>query len=214
VKNNVIKLIKQELREIASFFRSNYREIVIISFAALFLIIAGYHPIGPPWISSLIYFAVLPILIIIILRRNPLDFGLRLGNFKVWSFYVVATILVALPILYIASRSSNLAHYYTVPQFDVVKYSLGTIVYLLAWEFIFRGFLLFGLKEKFKEGSILVQMVPFVLVHLGKPEIETISTILTGLYFGYVSYRGNSYWPAFIIHLFINVPFLIFVNML
>jgi membrane protease YdiL (CAAX protease family) len=214
VRNNVVKLFKQELQAIGSFFRGNYREIVVISLATLFLTLAGYHPIGPPWVSSLIYFAVLPILTIIILRRNPLDFGLRLGNFKVWGFYVIVTLIVALPILYIASRSSNLAHYYTVPQFEVVKYSLETIVYLLAWEFIFRGFLLFGLKDRLKESSILVQMIPFVLVHFGKPEVETISTILTGIYFGYVAYRGNSYWPAFIIHLFINIAFLIFVNVL
>jgi uncharacterized protein len=215
VRNNVTKLVKKELHEIASFFRRNYREIVVISLATLFLTLAGYHPIGPPWVSSLIYFAVLPILTItVILRRNPLDFGLRLGNFKVWGFYVIATLIFALPILYIASRSSVLANYYTLPQFDVVKYSLEATVYLFAWEFIFRGFLLFGLKEKLKESSILVQMVPFVLVHFGKPEIETISTILTGIYFGYVAYRGNSYWPAFIIHLFINIVFIIFVNII
>ena len=208
------KLFKQEMREMASFFRRNYREIVIISLAVLFLTFAGYHPIGPRWVSSLIYFAVLPILTIIILRRNPLDFGLRLGNFKVWGFYVSVTLIVALPILYIASHIPALANYYTRQQFDVVKYSLETTVYLLAWEFIFRGFLLFGLKDKLKESSILIQTVPFVLVHFGKPEIETISTILTGIYFGYVAYRGNSYWPAFIIHLFINISFLVFVNAL
>jgi membrane protease YdiL (CAAX protease family) len=211
----VTKLFKKELRELAAFFRRNYRETLVISLAVLFLTLAGYHPIGPSWISSVIYFAILPIITItVILRRNPLDFGLRLGNFKVWGFYVIATLIVALPILYIASRSSLLANYYTIPKFNVVKYSLETTVYLFAWEFLFRGFLLFGLKDKLKESSILVQMVPFVLVHFGKPEIETISTILTGLYFGYVAYRGNSYWPAFIIHLFINISFLIFVNML
>jgi hypothetical protein len=206
VRNNVTKLVKKELREIASFLRRNYREIVIIGLATLFLTVAGYHPIGPPWVSALIYFAVLPILTItIILRRNPLDFGLRLGNFKIWSFYVIASLIIALPILYIASRSSVLANYYTLPKFDVVKYCLETTAYLFAWEFLFRGFLLFGLKDKLKDSSILVQMVPFVLVHFGKPEIETISTILTGIYFGYVPYRGNSCWPAFIIHLFINI---------
>ena len=209
------KLIKQELQAIAAFFRRNYREIVIVGLATLFLTVAGYHPIGPPWVSSLIYFAVLPVLTItVILRRNPLDFGLRLGNFKVWRFYVIATLIVALPILYIASRSSVLAQYYTLRQFDVGKYAVETTAYLLAWEFLFRGFLLFGLKEKLKESSILVQMVPFVLVHFGKPEIETISTILTGIYFGFVAYRGNSYWPAFIIHLFVNIVFVIFVNIL
>ena len=75
----------------------------------------------------------------------------------------------------------------------------------MAWEFIFRGFLLFGLKDKFGEGAILLQMIPFTIFHFGKPEIETISCIITGIYFGYVAYRGKSFWPAYIIHLFLNL---------
>jgi membrane protease YdiL (CAAX protease family) len=49
-------------------------------------------------------------------------------------------------------------------------------------------------------------------MHLGKPELETVSTIFTGILFGYVAYRGKSYWPAFFIHLFINVFFLALIN--
>jgi len=138
------KLLKKELQEIASFFNRNYREIVIVSLATLLLTLNRYFPIGPLWTSSLIYFAILPILTIVILRRNPLDFGLRFGNFKVWRFHVIASFIIALPILYIASHSSSLAAYYTIQQFDAVKYSLETIVYLLAWEFLFRGFLFLG----------------------------------------------------------------------
>ncbi len=215
MRNNVLNLSKKELKELYSFFKRNYSEIVVIGLATLFLTIERYHSIGPPWVSSLIYFAVLPILtIIVLLRRNPLDFGLRFGNWRLWCFHVIVIFLVGLPILYIASRISLLEGYYTIKQFDLLKYFLETIVYLFAWEFLFRGFLLFGLKEKFKESSILIQMIPFVLLHFGKPEIETISTILGGIYLGYVVYRGNSYWPAFIIHLFINISFRIFVNLL
>ncbi len=211
----MLNLARLELRAIVSFFRRNYNEIIVLGLGTLFLTVAGYHPLGPPWISSPLYFAVLPLLtILLILRKNPLDFGLRSGNVKVWSLYVVATVIVAVPILYFASRNPTLSRYYTVADLNIATYSAQTLVYLIAWEFIFRGFLLFGLKDKFKEASILVQMVPFVLLHLGKPEIETLSTIITGMYFGWVAYRGNSFWPAFIIHAFINISFVIFVNML
>jgi uncharacterized protein len=71
---------------------------------------------------------------------------------------------------------------------------------------------LFGLKDKLKEGRILLQMVPSVLMHLGKPELETISTLFTGILFGYICYRGKSYWPALIIHVFINVFFVAAIN--
>jgi len=39
---------------------------------------------------------------------------------------------------------------------------------------------------------MIVQMIPFVLLHIGKPEIEVLSTIVTGIYSGYIAYRGNS----------------------
>lgn len=97
-------------------------------------------------------------------------------------------------------------------DFDFLYYFWTSCISLFAWEFIYRGYLLFGLKDKLKEGSILLQMVPFVLMHLGKPELETVSTVFTGMLFGYVAYRGKSFWPAFIIHLFINIFFVALIN--
>jgi len=98
-------------------------------------------------------------------------------------------------------------------DFNAFTYALTQVMSLSASEFLYRGFLLFGLKEKFGEASILIQTIPFVLMHLGKPEIETISTIITGILFGYVCLRGKSYWPAFFIHLFINVFFVVLINL-
>jgi membrane protease YdiL (CAAX protease family) len=215
MKNNAINLFKREIKELYSFLRRNYSEIIVVGLATLFLALDSYNPIPPRWLGSLVYFAVLPVLaIFVLLRKNPLNFGLRLGNWRSWCFHVAVTFLVGLPALYIASRYSSLVSYYTIEQFDLLGYSLETIVYLFAWEFLFRGFLLFGLKEKLGESSILVQMIPFVLLHLAKPEVEAISTILMGIYLGYIVYRGNSYWPAFIIHLFINISFRVLVNLL
>ena len=206
---------KKELDGIYFFLKRNYSELVVISSATLFLLLDKYHSIEPGWISSLLYYAILPVLItIVFLRRNPLDFGFRFGNIRIWLFHVLMTFLIGLPVLYVASRSVSLATYYTIEQFALSSYFLETSANLFALEFLLRGFLLFGLKDKFKEGSIFIQMIPFALLHIGKPEIETISTILIGIYLGYVVYRGDSYWPAFIIHLFINISFLVFVNLL
>jgi len=100
----------------------------------------------------LIYYAFLPILVIvIILRKNPLDFGLKLGNPRIWDLYVAITCLVGLPVFYFASWSTSLQEYYRIEQFNPLIYFLETAVLLFAWEFYFRGFLLFGLKEKLAE---------------------------------------------------------------
>lgn len=211
----MISLLKNEVSGIYLFLKRNYNEVILLSSATLFIILKIYHPVWDQWFSYLLYYALLPILVIIfLLRKNPMDFGLKLGNPRIWGFYVVITCLIGLPILYFASWSTPLQEYYRIEQFNPLIYFLETVALLFAWEFFFRGFLLFGLKEKLAEKSILVQMVPFVLLHLGKPEIEVLSTILMGIYFGYIVYRGNSYWPAFIIHLFINITLVYFVNLL
>jgi membrane protease YdiL (CAAX protease family) len=206
--------LKKELQGVYHFTKRNYREMVVISSAVLFLTLNEYHLIINRWFSALLYFAIAPILIIVVLLwENPLDFGLRFGSPRIWSFHVAIACLIGLPIIYIVSHFSAFQSYYAIEKFAPLNYVLITGAYLFAWEFLFRGFILFGLKEKLREGSIIVQMIPFVLLHFGKPELETISTILMGLYFGYIVYRGNSYWPAFLVHLFINITLIFLVNL-
>jgi uncharacterized protein len=196
-----------------AFFNSYKNELAVLIVATLAMALSKYHPLQSDWVSSSIYFLVLPICSIIILfRKNPLYFGLRFGNIKIWGVYVLITCIVLIPVLYISSRLPAFQSYYRIESFSFIRYLMQNIIYLLGWEYIFRGFLLFGFKDKFNEGSILLQMVPFVIMHLGKPELETISTLITGVYFGYVCYRGNSYWPAYLIHLFINVSFVSIIN--
>ncbi len=199
--------ISKELENLSGFLKNWCNEIVVISFATLFMILHSYHQIENYWISSFVYFGVFPILtILIFLRKNPLDFGLRLGNYRLWLPYVVIFLAIAIPILYVSSDMSSVQGYYRSHRnFDLLKYALQMGVYMLGWEFLFRGFMLFGLKDKFKEGSIIIQMIPFVLLHFGKPEIETISTIFTGLLWGYICYRGKSFWPAYLMHIVVNI---------
>ena len=209
----MIDALRKGLGAAGTTMRENQEVFIVICTAVLFLTLARYHSFGERWAVALLFYASLPILtIILFLRRNPLDFGFRLGNWRVWRFYVIITCIVALPILFAASRIDSLDTYYSLHDFDIVSYCLKIAVYLTAWEFLYRGYLLFGLKRKFKDASILIQMVPFVLMHLGKPELETLSTIPIGIYLGFVAYRGGSFWPAVIIHIFINILFRIFTN--
>ena len=181
--------------------------------STLFMIFQIYHPIRSSTVLSyFLYFVILPILtILVIMRKNPLDYGLRIGEYKRWRFYVVITIVLGIPVLYVGSLFSSVGHYYT-KTFDYYIFFTQMIPLLFAWEYLLRGFLLFGLKKRFGEASILIQMVPFVLLHAGKPELETIMCIPMGLWFGYIAYKGKSFWPAFITHVFINFTLKYFVN--
>ena len=41
---------------------------------------------------------------------------------------------------------------------------------MFAWEFLFRGFLLFALADLFGPYAMWIQTVPFAMAHFGKPE--------------------------------------------
>ncbi|MFA9409373.1 MAG: hypothetical protein ACERKJ_11160, partial [Candidatus Dadabacteria bacterium] len=105
--------ISLEIKNLTGFLKSWYNEIVVISFATLFMILHYHHQIENFWISSFVYFGVLPILtIVIFLRKNPLDFGLRIGNYRVWIPYVLIFLAIAVPVLYLSSDMSSVQGYY------------------------------------------------------------------------------------------------------
>lgn len=77
-------------------------------------------------------------------------------------------------------------------------------VELFAWEFMWRGFALFIFAQYFGPGpAILLQAVPFAFMHLGKPEVETLSTIFGGAAFGFVAWQTQSFVYPWLIHWFI-----------
>ena len=78
-------------------------------------------------------------------------------------------------------------------------------VELFGWEFIWRGLVLFAFARAFGPGpAIFLQAVPFAFMHLGKPEIETLSTIFGGAAFGYVAWQTRSFVYPWIIHTFVT----------
>ncbi|UCF06381.1 MAG: CPBP family intramembrane metalloprotease [bacterium] len=198
--------IREELRALLQYVRRNGREILIVCLATLYLVLYRYHRFEPGWQRHLVFLTALPALTItVILRENILNFGLKAGNCKLWIKHVVIVCIVCTGFIYAASRLPAVHLYYTQSKANFFNYILERIIIIFSIEFFFRGFLLFGVKKQFKEGAILIQMIPFAILHIGKPEIETIGCILSGTYLGYLAYRTNSLWPAFLIHLYANV---------
>jgi hypothetical protein len=112
-----------------------------------------------------------------------------------------------LPVLWIASGSESFAKAY--PQggnvvrdnFSVlIYYELFVGFYMLAWEFFWRGYVLFGLKDKFGYYAVFIQMLPFFILHRGKPEIEVFASIFAGLILGFQALRANSFIYCFALH--------------
>ena len=67
-------------------------------------------------------------------------------------------------------------------------------------EFFFRGFLLHGTKHRFGFYSIFFMVVPYCMIHFGKPMAETISAIVAGIALGILSLKSKSIVPGILIH--------------
>ena len=80
-------------------------------------------------------------------------------------------------------------------------YEAGMLFYMIAWEFIWRGFMLFGLEKKFGYYSVFIQMIPFVILHNGKPFLETFGAIFGGIALGILALRTRSIYYCIIVHI-------------
>ncbi|MCB0745392.1 MAG: CPBP family intramembrane metalloprotease [Ignavibacteriae bacterium] len=162
------------------------------------------------FILDFFLFLVIPFLIIKFLFKEKIkNYGLVIGNKNIGFSLTALSILVFLPIIYFISTSENFSSYFPLMQkakddlIIFIIYELLLLLFLFSWEFIFRGFILFGLEKRFGLYAIFIQMIPFVILHNGKPFLETFASIFGGLFLGYLALRTRSILYGFLIHAFI-----------
>jgi membrane protease YdiL (CAAX protease family) len=104
---------------------------------------------------------------------------------------------------------------------DFAIYQLGYLPFFVAIEFIFRGFLLFGIYQfrdtpalagpttvqrrlAFGYYAVLISMLSYTAWHLGKPQLELWGTIPFGLAGGAIALISRSIWPLVLVHWALN----------
>ena len=149
-----------------------------------------------------LYYLLIPLLIILFgYRESPRAYGLTLGDWRQGLKLTLLVVGAALPLVAFAARTPAMQAYYAGDGGRWQELVAPIAVSLIGWEFLFRGFLLFSLVALMGPTAIIVQAVPFALAHLGKPEIETITTIIGGSLFGWVAWRTRSFVYPYLIHL-------------
>ena len=150
---------------------------------------------------TLLYFIIPMFFILVIFRENPKDYGFTFGDWKAGIVITLGAIVLIAPILWLVGRGDASMQNYYKPM--VAGLPWRTFLDLFGWEFIFRGWLLFGYARKFGPEALWLQAVPFALAHMGKPELETLSTIFGGFAFGWVAWRTKSFVYPLLIHWFV-----------
>jgi len=184
--------------------RFDWKIAVLTIVSTLVILIERYNKLTE-WetLDRFILFFLIPmVVILIVFRDSPRDYGFQFGDWRAGLILTAGSILLIAPILFFLAKSDPSMREYYDWQVQYLPWQL--LVEMFAWEFLFRGWLLFGYARKFGPEAIWLQAVPFALAHLGKPEIETLSTIFGGFVFGWIAYRTRSFLYPFIIHFFVS----------
>ncbi|MFM7709383.1 MAG: type II CAAX prenyl endopeptidase Rce1 family protein [Ferruginibacter sp.] len=153
-------------------------------------------------------YVIIPWLVIrFILKEKVIHFGLITGIQKEEVRVYGLTLLVMIPLVFLVSHMSSFQSrypfYQSVDGIADQRLWIWECAYLLqffALEFFFRGFVVHGIKHRFGILSVFVMMIPYCMIHFGKPFPETIAAILAGIFLGLVSLRTNSIWLGVLLH--------------
>ena len=160
------------------------------------------------FLSSLITLLLLPMLVVKFGAKGRLrDYGCRLSNGKLgWGFALGGWLLMIPVLLLVVHLFPAFQAKYPLNKLaaaswkTLLLYELAYGAYLFAWEFFFRGFMLFGLEKRFGNYSILIQTIPFAVMHYSKPFPEAIGSIVAGLLLGAVAFETRSFIYGAAIH--------------
>ncbi|MFH1184220.1 MAG: CPBP family intramembrane glutamic endopeptidase [Chloroflexota bacterium] len=180
----------------------DWRIVVLTILSTLLLMVDAYHRLTPVKVFDrlILYLAIPLVTILVVFREHPGSYGFSLGDWKVGSLLTGAAIVAIAPILWLTARGGAMQQYYE-SQLAGLPWTTGFD--LLGWEFFFRGFILFAYTRRFGPDGLWLQAVPFALAHIGKPEIEALSTVFGGFAFGWIAYRTRSFIYPFLVHWFV-----------
>ncbi len=158
---------------------------------------------------------IIPLIFIkFVFKESPKNYGLTIGNINTDSALIIIIVtLIIIAVAWFGSAMPDVRREYPLAKILLERHDLifiyesfYVIFYYIAWEFFFRGFLLFGLKERFGAfNAILIQTISSCLVHIGKPEGEILGAIFLGIAFGIIALRTKSIWYVFTLHALMGV---------
>ncbi len=157
------------------------------------------------------YFA-LPALVVVLMPGERLAaYGLSVRGFlkHLWIYGVLFAIV--LPAVIAVSFTHDFSTYYPFYRsasrswHDLLLWEAVYGLQFLSLEFFFRGFLLSALKPSMGAYSIFAMVVPYCMIHFGKPFLECLAAIVAGTVLGTLALKTRSIWCGVLIHVTVAV---------
>ncbi len=165
----------------------------------------------------LLFYLLLPALIGRLLGFEWREMGITLANGSGWRLFALL-FLISIPISLYGTTVPSMKGYYPIfeysgwAEFFLKELVIGLI--MLAHEAFFRGFLLFPIARENEALGIILQDIPYTIVHIGKPGIEVPYAFMAGIIFAKMDLKGESFVPSFLLHWLGSVLFDVFCVLL
>lgn len=155
-------------------------------------------------IGRLFLLGVVPLLVIVLaMRDRPSRYGVRLGDWRAGLAIGLAGCAVMTPVVLAIARVPAFTAYYAPQAAPPGQVLVTTALDVIPAELFFRGFLMFALLRVTGPVAVVIATLPFAFAHLGKPEVETLSTVAGGLAYGWLDWRTGSVFWSGLAHTFI-----------
>jgi membrane protease YdiL (CAAX protease family) len=133
------------------------------------------------------------------------DFGLRVRGFSAHAWIYALCVVLMVPVLLLVSDQPDFVRYYPIYKpagrswLDFFAWELAYLLQFFTLEIFFRGFILRACRG-FGAGAIWVMLVPYVMVHYGKPYLEASAAIVAGVVLGSLAMQTRSIYAGFLTH--------------
>lgn len=162
--------------------------------------------------AGFILLGVIPALLITFeLDKSLTDYGAGQMTPAAWSWMIVLSLLILILNFFYGRRPKN---YNTYPLIREKKWSLGlaflslltSTLFIVSYEFFFRGFLLFScIPLMGVEVAVMLNVVLYSFAHIHKGMQETIGSVPFGILLCYVTLTTGSFWAIMVTHIVLSL---------
>ena len=128
-------------------------------------------------------------------KKESIEVGAGIGDYRYWAPITLTFLLIAIPVVYFFSASADFQQYYAQKDFDFTQYLINTTVLMIGWEYFFRGFMTMSPKTHTQRKQHFDSDDSFYAASSWETCRETLACIPSGLFWGYVCYRAESFGP-------------------
>ncbi len=162
-------------------------------------------------LGCLFFYFIVPVLVIKLVFREKLsEFGLSPRGFlRHLPIYLLLFLPVAAGTIAVSFSDSFQRTYpfYHNPKYvwDMLLWDFLYCVQFFGLEFFFRGFLVHSMKHRLGSAAVWMMVIPYLMIHFGKPAPEAFGAIIAGTVLGVLSLRTKSIWGGVFIHCLVAI---------